>query len=200
MALGPLSALVGIVWLIWSQIATGTISGLAIVLVAAPTFVYWIWFAYDNVSELQYFKSVSRLLDDIRDARGDDRSAVSVSASELDILSQAESHRVKRTVEATVGQLPDLLTESYAVSLGEEPAQYLEKLAVESPEDWIRIAETLHALQADPRPDSAHPASDPTGAVEVVAGRHELEYRVDDDEHHVYVLAIESEPAAEERR
>lgn len=192
-ATGPLSALAGVVWLIWAQFDTGTVPGLAIVLVAAPTFLYWLWFAYDNVSELRYFKRVSRLLDSIKRARAEESRHVSVSASEIDILTQAESHHVHRTVAEAVEQLPGVIDDSYAVSLGREPAQYLEKLAAESPEDWVRIAETLHALQADPRPDYAHPASEAREAVEVLAGRYGLEYVVDDDAQQVYVVAIDSD-------
>ena len=189
--LGPAATIAGIVWLAWSQITTGEIRLAAIALIAIPNAAFWLWFAFDNISEYRYYSRVARLLQRFREESATpDETPIVVSKSELEVLSRAETHQIQRKVVEAAEELPEKLEESYSVSLAPETFDYLKHLAAENPHSWRKIAETLGALQQDPRPARARPAADVPGAVEVIAGDQGVEYRVDEDLHRIFVVAI----------
>jgi hypothetical protein len=191
----PLAVLGGLVWLFYELFATGEVRLLPLLVIAAPSLIFWVWLAFDNVRELRYFSRVSSLrgqFEDRLEAVRHEPSEVPISGDELNFLAKAETHQTQRAVEAVVEeQVPKVLEHSYSVSVDAAAQQDLEQLAGENFSEWLRIQQTILSLQFEPRPPSAKPAAEVPDALEVLAGQRGVDYIVDDDMHRVYVVGID---------
>jgi hypothetical protein len=186
--LGPLAAVVGLIWLVSSQLSNdGAIPIAAILLIALPSLIFWVALAVDATRDYAYYNQVSGVLERIKAQTGDETPGVEVTQADLDVLSNAETQYVKRKVEEATEQLPDVLSSSYSVIIEQKPQEYLDALPAA---DTARIMQRLLDLSVDPHPAEARPESDDVAATIAQEG---LGFVVDDETHCVVMTSVEEE-------
>ena len=194
---GGLLWLGGLAWLVWVQAANGEVAILPIIVVALGCLTISVALAWDNLREYQHYVRVERALRRIRErARKTETGKVVISRAERAVLSEAETQQVKRAVDASVKQLPEVLETSYAVSYAPEALDSMNALAEERPEEWLKVAATISSLQENPRPDDARLLEDDPGADAVIPSDHDVRFKVDEPGQRIYVVSVDMESDA----
>jgi hypothetical protein len=148
----------GVVWMIWGAAADGDGGVVAIALVALGSVMVALSLAFDSVLEYRYLLRVDRALGQIRErASRTDTGTVVISSAERAVLAEAQTQQVKRAVDQSIKQLPEVLAEAYAVVVAPEALDSLRSLAAEQPEEWLRVTDAISSLQENPNPSSSLP-------------------------------------------
>jgi hypothetical protein len=188
----------GFVWLIWAQIADDEVRLVPLVLVALGSFAMSIGLALTTVNAYRYQRRLAEARERISKQAGlTESGSVVISSAERAVLSEAAGNQVRRTVKESAKQLPELLDDSYAVTLAPEAFDSLAHLAEDRPQQWLEITELISSLQADPRPAAARPLDEIPEAGKVIEANHGVQFSVDEERRRIYVVAIEGEPGTE---
>jgi hypothetical protein len=185
-------------WLLKSLISDGTVPGWTIVVMAVATLSFWCLAALGAYRDYRYYALIAAAHDQLKgrlsEAATEQRDEVEISPSELDALSQAESRHAARQVKAAVDNLPETVESAWGIALTFDAKKSLDRLAKEQPAAWERVVAAIQSLQVNPRPPEARPSEHPNDVVELTAGSCAVDYRLEDESQHVYVISIGQRP------
>lgn len=179
----------GIIWLIIDLIRLGHITMVPLILIVLPFLWLGIFVGVSDYKEFIFYSRVanawSRFQKVKEKATEKQDGQVSLSASDVELLSQVQTKNVHRSIAQAESNIQRL----FAVAINPDAAEFLKKLKEEGLDDYYQIRDAIDALQEDFRPKTATALSQPD-LYRMAVTKYQITYRVDNERQRIEVIEI----------
>jgi len=180
----------GIIWLVVDLINLKHVTYVPLILIALPVFVLGIFTGAQNFQEYAFYLQVLQVSSRFQQARKDasekKEAQVSLSASDVELLSKVETMKVQRSI----AQVQSNIQNWFAVVIGATAGAFLGKLKEKAPDEYYEIRDAIDALQENPRPPTAVSLPDQSNSFKLAISKHFIIFKRDDDQRRIEITGI----------
>jgi len=187
----------GIIWFIVDLINLKHVTYIPLALIALPFLILGIFTGVMTFREYAFYNQVLQVSDRFqqvkKEASEKKEAQVSLSASDVELLSKVETMKAQRSI----AQVQSNIQNWFAVVIGVSASAFLNRLKEKAPDDYYEIRDAIDSLQENPRPQTAVGMPDQANAFKLAIPGHYIFFKRDDDKQRIEILKITNINGAE---